>query len=117
MRPASFDTVADVLAESVALYDGTPPNPNAAGMMSESMQGTLAFEKGPWCVHSLSYSLGGIDLRLHTARSHDLPAGSDRIQRGGFVGARAQPPPSAVGTLAAIALRAWVTRNRDRVMG
>ena len=34
-------------------------------MMSASMQGALAFQKGLGCVHSLSHSLGGIDPRLH----------------------------------------------------
>ncbi len=34
-------------------------------MMSASMQGALAFQKGLGCVHSLSHSLGGVDPRLH----------------------------------------------------
>ncbi|MEO8546244.1 MAG: iron-containing alcohol dehydrogenase, partial [Burkholderiaceae bacterium] len=34
-------------------------------MMSASMQGAMAFQKGLGCVHSLSHSLGGIDPRLH----------------------------------------------------
>ena len=34
-------------------------------MMSASMQGALAFQKGLGCVHSLSHSLGGLDPRLH----------------------------------------------------
>ena len=34
-------------------------------MMSASMQGALAFQKGLGCVHSLSHSLGGINPRLH----------------------------------------------------
>jgi delta 1-pyrroline-5-carboxylate dehydrogenase len=34
-------------------------------MMSASMQGALAFQRGLGCVHSLSHSLGGIDPRLH----------------------------------------------------
>jgi len=34
-------------------------------MMSASLQGALAFQKGLGCVHSLSHSLGGIDPRLH----------------------------------------------------
>ena len=34
-------------------------------MMSTSMQGAMAFQKGLGCVHSLSHSLGGVDPRLH----------------------------------------------------
>jgi alcohol dehydrogenase class IV len=34
-------------------------------MMSSSMQGALAFQKGLGCVHSLSHSLGGVNPRLH----------------------------------------------------
>lgn len=34
-------------------------------MMSASMQGALAFQKGLGCVHSLSHSLGGINPQLH----------------------------------------------------
>ncbi|WP_287496141.1 iron-containing alcohol dehydrogenase [Pandoraea sp. CB10b_02] len=45
-------------------------------MMSASMQGALAFQKGLGCVHSLSHSLGGIDPRLHhgTLNAILLPA-------------------------------------------
>ena len=34
-------------------------------MMSASMQGALAFQKGLGCVHSLSHSLGGANPKLH----------------------------------------------------
>lgn len=34
-------------------------------MMSASMQGAMAFQKGLGAVHSLSHSLGGVDPRLH----------------------------------------------------
>lgn len=34
-------------------------------MMSASMQGAMAFQKGLGCVHSLSHSLGGINPQLH----------------------------------------------------
>jgi 4-hydroxybutyrate dehydrogenase len=34
-------------------------------MMSASMQGAMAFQKGLGCVHSLSHSLGGLDPTLH----------------------------------------------------
>ncbi|MCW8166385.1 iron-containing alcohol dehydrogenase [Verminephrobacter aporrectodeae subsp. tuberculatae] len=45
-------------------------------MMSASMQGALAFQKGLGAVHSLSHSLGGIDPRLHhgTLNALFLPA-------------------------------------------
>jgi len=45
-------------------------------MMSASMQGALAFQKGLGCVHSLSHSLGGIAPRLHhgTLNAILLPA-------------------------------------------
>jgi hypothetical protein len=34
-------------------------------MMSASMQGAMAFQKGLGCVHSLSHSLGGVNPGLH----------------------------------------------------
>ena len=45
-------------------------------MMSTSMQGAMAFQKGLGCVHSLSHSLGGVDPRLHhgTLNAVFLPA-------------------------------------------
>jgi alcohol dehydrogenase class IV len=45
-------------------------------MMSASMQGALAFQKGLGCVHSLSHSLGGVNPRLHhgTLNAIFLPA-------------------------------------------
>jgi len=45
-------------------------------MMSASMQGALAFQKGLGCVHSLSHSLGGINPQLHhgTLNAVFLPA-------------------------------------------
>ena len=45
-------------------------------MMSASMQGAMAFQKGLGCVHSLSHSLGGINPRLHhgTLNALFLPA-------------------------------------------
>ena len=58
-------------------------------MMSASMQGALAFQKGLGCVHSLSHSLGGVDPRLHhgTLNAMFLPAvirfnaGTESIRR------------------------------------
>ena len=45
-------------------------------MMSASMQGALAFQKGLGCVHSLSHSLGGLSPHLHhgTLNALFLPA-------------------------------------------
>ncbi len=54
-----------------------PSNRDARlNMMSASMQGALAFQKGLGCVHSLSHALGGIDPRLHhgTLNAVFLPA-------------------------------------------
>ena len=45
-------------------------------MMSASIQGAMAFQKGLGCVHSLSHSLGGANPRLHhgTLNAVFLPA-------------------------------------------
>ena len=45
-------------------------------MMSASMQGAMAFQKGLGCVHSLSHSLGGVNPGLHhgTLNAVFLPA-------------------------------------------
>jgi hypothetical protein len=58
-------------------------------MMSASMQGAMAFQKGLGCVHSLSHSLGGLNPRLHhgTLNAVFLPAvvafnaGADSVRR------------------------------------
>jgi hypothetical protein len=58
-------------------------------MLSASMQGAMAFQKGLGCVHSLSHSLGGVNPRLHhgTLNAMFLPAvvrfnaAADSIQR------------------------------------
>jgi 4-hydroxybutyrate dehydrogenase len=58
-------------------------------LMSASMQGAMAFQKGLGCVHSLSHSLGGIDPRLHhgTLNALFLPAvirfnaGAESVQK------------------------------------
>lgn len=58
-------------------------------MMSASMQGAMAFQKGLGCVHSLSHSLGGVNPKLHhgTLNAMFLPAvlrfnaSADNIQR------------------------------------
>ncbi|GAA6119689.1 iron-containing alcohol dehydrogenase [Acidovorax sp. FG27] len=59
-------------------------------MMSASMQGAMAFQKGLGCVHSLSHSLGGVNPRLHhgTLNAVFLPAvirfnaGAPAVQQG-----------------------------------
>ena len=45
-------------------------------LMSASMQGAMAFQKGLGCVHSFSHSLGGVNPRLHhgTLNAMFLPA-------------------------------------------
>ena len=58
-------------------------------MMSASMQGAMAFQKGLGCVHSLSHSLGGVNPRLHhgTLNAMFLPAvlrfnaGAESVQK------------------------------------
>src|SRR6478609_5768306 len=58
-------------------------------LMSASMEGAMAFQKGLGCVHSLSHSLGGIDPRLHhgTLNALFLPAvirfnsGAESVQK------------------------------------
>ena len=58
-----------------ATRDGSDRDARAA-LMSASMQGAMAFQKGLGCVHSLSHSLGGVDPRLHhgTLNAMFLPA-------------------------------------------
>jgi alcohol dehydrogenase class IV len=58
-----------------ATRDGSDRDARSA-LMSASMQGAMAFQKGLGCVHSLSHSLGGVDPRLHhgTLNAVFLPA-------------------------------------------
>jgi alcohol dehydrogenase class IV len=58
-----------------ATRDGSDREARRA-LMSASMQGAMAFQKGLGCVHSLSHSLGGVDPRLHhgTLNAMFLPA-------------------------------------------
>jgi 4-hydroxybutyrate dehydrogenase len=58
-----------------ATRDGQDKNARLQ-MMSASMQGAMAFQKGLGCVHSLSHSLGGINPQLHhgTLNAMFLPA-------------------------------------------
>jgi alcohol dehydrogenase class IV len=58
-----------------ATRDGSDRDARSA-LMSASMLGAMAFQKGLGCVHSLSHSLGGVDPRLHhgTLNAMFLPA-------------------------------------------
>jgi alcohol dehydrogenase class IV len=58
-----------------ATNDGADRNARLM-MMSTSVQGALAFQKGLGCVHSLSHSLGGVNPKLHhgTLNAVFLPA-------------------------------------------
>lgn len=84
MAPA-FNPPADGIAldglwrawRHIELATREPGNVDARmNMMSASLQGALAFQKGLGCVHSLSHALGGIDPRLHhgTLNAIFLPA-------------------------------------------
>ena len=59
-----------------ATKDGSKDGEARLNMMSASMQGALAFQKGLGCVHSLSHSLGGANPKLHhgTLNAMFLPA-------------------------------------------
>jgi alcohol dehydrogenase class IV len=59
-----------------ATKDGSKDAEARLNMMSASMQGALAFQKGLGCVHSLSHSLGGVNPKLHhgTLNAMFLPA-------------------------------------------
>jgi 4-hydroxybutyrate dehydrogenase len=84
MAPA-FNPPADGIAldglwrawSHIEIATREPSNREARmNMMSASMQGALAFQKGLGCVHSLSHSLGGYNPRLHhgTLNAIFLPA-------------------------------------------
>jgi 4-hydroxybutyrate dehydrogenase len=91
-------------------------------MMSASMQGAMAFQKGLGCVHSLSHSLGGVNPRLHhgTLNALFLPAviafnaSADSIQREQRLGRMAHAMSlggcDARGTELVDAIRAMNTR-------
>ena len=91
-------------------------------MMSASMQGAMAFQKGLGCVHSLSHSLGGVNPRLHhgTLNAMFLPAvvrfnaATDSIQRERRLQRMAQamglPGCDALGTEVAEAITAMNAR-------
>jgi len=79
-NPPADGIALDGLARGWAFIERATAQPNdreaRLQMMSASMQGALAFQKGLGCVHSLSHSLGGIDPRLHhgTLNAVFLPA-------------------------------------------
>jgi 4-hydroxybutyrate dehydrogenase len=84
MAPA-FNPAADGIAldglrrawEHIERATAEPGDRDARmNMMSASMQGALAFQKGLGCVHSLSHALGGINPKLHhgTLNAIFLPA-------------------------------------------
>jgi 4-hydroxybutyrate dehydrogenase len=91
-------------------------------MMSASMQGAMAFQKGLGCVHSLSHSLGGVNPKLHhgTLNAMFLPAvvrfnaaadsirNERRLQR--MAQAMGLPGCDDAGTEVAAALRAMNER-------
>ena len=62
--------------DTAGIEDGATDREARWNMMSASLQGALAFQKGLGCVHSLSHSLGGVNPRLHhgTLNAVFLPA-------------------------------------------
>ncbi|MBC7649687.1 MAG: iron-containing alcohol dehydrogenase [Vitreoscilla sp.] len=89
-------------------------------LMSASMQGAMAFQKGLGCVHSLSHSLGGVDPRLHhgTLNAMFLPAvvqfnaSAESMQKDNRLGRMARVMGLASGGDVADALRDMNTRLR-----
>jgi 4-hydroxybutyrate dehydrogenase len=87
-------------------------------LMSASMQGAMAFQKGLGCVHSLSHSLGGVNPRLHhgTLNAMFLPAvvrfnaPSDSITREDRLARMAHAMGLASGSDVALALADMTAR-------
>jgi 4-hydroxybutyrate dehydrogenase len=87
-------------------------------LMSASMQGAMAFQKGLGCVHSLSHSLGGVNPRLHhgTLNAMFLPAvvnfnaTSDSITREDRLARMAQAMGLRSGSDVALALADMTAR-------
>jgi len=79
-NPPADGIALDGLWRAWRHIEGAVSNPSdidaRLNMMSASLQGALAFQKGLGCVHSLSHSLGGINPRLHhgTLNAILLPA-------------------------------------------
>ena len=80
VNPPADGIALDGLARGWAHIEAATRNGNDGHarwqMMSASMQGAMAFQKGLGCVHSLSHSLGGVNPRLHhgTLNAMFLPA-------------------------------------------
>jgi 4-hydroxybutyrate dehydrogenase len=80
INPPADGIALDGLARGWAHIEAATRNGNDRHarwqMLSASMQGAMAFQKGLGCVHSLSHSLGGVDPRLHhgTLNAMFLPA-------------------------------------------
>ena len=87
-------------------------------MMSASMQGAMAFQKGLGCVHSLSHSLGGVDSRLHhgTLNAMFLPAvvrfnaGAESVQKNHRLDRMARAMGLASGSDIPVAIKAMNAR-------
>ena len=87
-------------------------------MMSASMQGALAFQKGLGCVHSLSHSLGGVNPSLHhgTLNAVFLPAvvrfnaSAESVQKDNRLERMAQAMGLGHGSLIPEAIRALNAR-------
>jgi 4-hydroxybutyrate dehydrogenase len=87
-------------------------------LMSASMQGAMAFQKGLGCVHSLSHSLGGVNPRLHhgTLNAMFLPAvvrynaAADSVQKEDRLNRMAQAMSLPSGTDVIPALQDMVHR-------
>ena len=79
-NPPADGIALDGLSRGWAYIERATQNGNdrdaRLNMMSASMQGAMAFQKGLGCVHSLSHSLGGVNPRLHhgTLNAMFLPA-------------------------------------------
>jgi 4-hydroxybutyrate dehydrogenase len=80
INPPADGIALDGLARGWAHIEAATRNGNDRHarwqMLSASMQGAMAFQKGLGCVHSLSHSLGGVNPRLHhgTLNAMFLPA-------------------------------------------
>ena len=80
VNPPADGIALDGLARGWAHIERATRNGQDRGarwhMLSASMQGAMAFQKGLGCVHSLSHSLGGVNPRLHhgTLNAVFLPA-------------------------------------------
>jgi alcohol dehydrogenase class IV len=79
-NPPADGIALDGLSRGWAHIERATRNPSdraaRLNMMSASMEGAMAFQKGLGCVHSLSHSLGGLNPKLHhgTLNAVFLPA-------------------------------------------